>query len=411
MVRLALDMCSANIDCPADIFTGEEKNKRLLLRKGVSLTEKAITLLKKNNIEFLEFPLPFETVSPPPYTFSEEIETSLFQIVRNTYLGFKENSIDDPYEIRKQIYDLIAEAYKEIQYITKDEKPLSDFEPKRHPRSILHLRTMGIIDEFIFENAKNVGLMSLLIGYDYFDDEKTKLSDIQKLGVAALFANIGMMKIPKRIICKQEPLTEDEKAKIEKHPETSAVFVHSLFHQENFLSAKIVLQHHERSNGNGYPKRLGKESILPQSRLLGALDTFASMIACRPYRTAVNPLQAIRELNQSAKSMFSDKVIKCINYRIAPYPIDTVARFSQDKLIQVMELSNIPIGIDSVRILDDNQNEIPYNSPKTIQAFLPKNEGTELKQIPIVDHIDKIGSIVDTFDLLIQYGYAKQSSL
>lgn len=409
MVRLAIDMCNSNLNCPSDIYVGDAGARRLLLKKGASLTDRTISLLKKNNIGYIEFPLPFEVNDPPPYTFGLETESALFRLIRNTYLAYKENSIEKPFEIRKEAYDIFSEAYKEFQAVTRPEDPVDGIDPKRDPRSILHLRSLGVLDEFLFENAKNVGLMSLVIGWDYFADHKQKMAELQKMGVAAIFANIGMMHVPHSILCKTTPLTQKETEIIHKHPESSAAFVKLLFHQDNFLSTKIVLQHHERCNGGGYPAKLTASRLEPHSLIVGAVDSYASMICRRHFRSAENPLQALLELNVQSKSKYDEKVIKCLNYRIAAYPIDSVACFAENRLVQINDLDNIPIKLSQVKLLNKGKDQfLPYNIPKSIHAFVPDNPPKVTKSISIEGYLDQLGPIIDTYDLLVMYGYAKQ---
>ena len=132
MVRISLDACLPDIDSPANIYQDEER-KRLLVRKGLPLTEKIKQLLLSNNVRFIDFPLPFEVESPPPYTFSEEIESALFRLAQNTFTAFKENSVKDPFEIRKTAYDILSEAAKEFQPHLAHENPVGSIQPKRHP--------------------------------------------------------------------------------------------------------------------------------------------------------------------------------------------------------------------------------------------------------------------------------------
>ncbi len=407
MVRLSLEACVPNLLSPTDIYVDEKKN-RLLVKKGTQLTDHIKNLLHQYNIRYLDFPLPYETDVSPPYTFSEETETALFALVRKTFKSFQKDSVEDPFSIRKEAYDILAQAYQEFQRITRKENPLDDTPPRRLPQSVLHLRTVGALEEYLFEHAKNVGLLCLTTGYDYFREHKQRLAEIHKVAVAGLFADIGMMKIPSRILHKQDPLTEKDIALIQQHPETSAQFVRTLFRQENFVTMDIVRHHHERCDGSGYPAHLVQSQLEPYTMLLSVLDSYTSMVSKRSFRPAKNPLETLWELNESACRTYEEKAIKCLNYRVAPYPSGSVAHFAEQRLVQVVELDHIPTQWETVPIVRKDGKEKLFNIPKTIRAFVPGKSSDKLKTIPIQGHLDKLGIPMDTYDLLVLYDYAKK---
>ncbi len=407
MVRVLLDLCVPDLENPANIYLDENK-KRLLLKKGVPLTERTKALLAQNKIKYLEFPLPFERTTYLPYTFSAEIESALFRLVRSTHLGFKENSTTEPTDIRKDAYEILAEAAKDFKKIIRTEQPFDDTPPKRDARSIIHLRTVGALEDYLFEHAKNVALTCLVMAHEYFRDSKQLLAEIHKVSVAGMFADIGMMKIPERILKKDAELTDEEWEKIYKHPEISAQFVQSMFRQKDFITPKIVLKHHERWDGSGYPNEERGVEIGEYVPLLAVTDSYHSMVSKRYFRKAQSPFDAIFTLNQQAKKMYNEKAVRCLNYRIAPYPIGTVARFAENKAIHILELEHVPTDFDKVKIVSEQSRKTVYNTPKIVRAFIPNKNPKSLSKVDIGKHLDEIGLPLDTFDLLVLYGYTKQ---
>ncbi|MEW6237153.1 MAG: HD domain-containing phosphohydrolase [Candidatus Omnitrophota bacterium] len=408
MVRISLDMCIADMICPADIFSPDAKN-RLLLKKGVPLSENAKRLLAQNKVEFIDFPLPFEKRDAVPFTFSNETESSLFRLARDSFRAYKNDAIADPLELRKEAYDILAQAASEFEKLYVKEHPVTDAEPKRELRSIIHLRTVGALQDYLFEHAKNVSLISLALGFDYFSDSKQRLSDLHKVSVAGLFADIGMMKIPSRILTQETELSEKDWEIVRKHPETSAQFVESLFRQKNFITAKIVLQHHERMDGSGYPAGITGHTMEPYASVLAVADSYNSMISKRYFRPVYEPLEALASINQAAGKLYDKKAAECLNFRIAPYPIGTVAHFLKEQLIQVVELTNIPSDIGSIKIPVNSKGEGFYNIPKTIRKFVLEQSQPPDNAVSIEGQGDKIGKPLDAFDLLSAYGYVAKS--
>ena len=406
MVRVLLDMCVPNLESPASIYA-KEGGRRLLLKKGNPLTEKTRELLAQNNIEHLEFPLPFETVDPPPFTFSEETESALFSFVRDTYIAFAKEAVEKPTEVRRQAYDIIARAADEFRYIYRHEQPLSDSPPKRGRGSVVHLRTVGALEDYLFEHAKNVCLTCVVLGFDYFSDSKQLLADLHKVAVAGLFADIGMIKIPSRIIKKDTELSDEDWEKIHKHPEISAQFVEKIFRQKDFVTTRVVLQHHERGQAAGYPGKISLSQMEPHARLLAVVDSYYGMISKRYFRSAHHPFDVIFKLNVQAGTAYERRAVLALNYRVAPYPIGSVARTAGNKLVQILDLTNIPIGFRKTRLFSSGSKNQLYNIPHKVRAFTTKPSTEPLPAVSAADHLDKIGQIVDTYDLLSLYGYVR----
>jgi HD-GYP domain-containing protein (c-di-GMP phosphodiesterase class II) len=104
-----------------------------------------------------------------------------------------------------------------------------------------------------------------------------------------------MAKVPPFITGKTTPLKPDEKDKILPHPLVGIKVLQKL--ELAFDEIKdIVLDHHERMDGSGYPRKLGGDAISRMGRLAAVADSFAAMIQSRPYAPAKTPLDAAREL-------------------------------------------------------------------------------------------------------------------
>ena len=410
MVRLVLSMCVQDLQCPADVF--DAGKKRLLLKKGAALTDRAKELLKKSHIDCIEFPMPFEKTAPPPYTFSEKTESAIFEIARDTFIGFGKRSTKNPLEIRKEVYEALAQAASEFERHYRLEHPILDTPPKRSPKSVLHLRTVGRLQDYLYEHAKNTALTCVALAHDYFNKSNQLLAEIHKVALAGLFADIGMMHVPERIRNGQGELAEKDWEIIQKHPETSFQFVESMFRQENFVTATIVLQHHERCGGSGYPAKLRAHQMEPHACLLAAADSYQSMVSKRYFREPCNPAGAIVTLNQEAgkNRKYDENAVKSLNFRIAPYPVGSVAKFAEKKLVQVVSLKAPLTEFERIRLLTKPSKADVYNMPETVHAFSTQKAPGELKQVKIAEHLDKLGAVLDTFDLLTLYGYTSKKS-
>jgi putative two-component system response regulator len=104
------------------------------------------------------------------------------------------------------------------------------------------------------------------------------------LEYGAILHDIGKISIPERILCKTGPLAKDEWRQMRQHPSLGARMIEGI----PFLApaVAIILYHHERWDGSGYPQGLKGTEIPEEARLLAVVDTFDAMTTDRPYRKA-----------------------------------------------------------------------------------------------------------------------------
>jgi HD-GYP domain-containing protein (c-di-GMP phosphodiesterase class II) len=135
----------------------------------------------------------------------------------------------------------------------------------------------------------------------------TRPQELQVLEYGALLHDIGKIAVPDAILRKDGPLTEEEWAVMRQHP----CLGHEILYGIAFLSDSlpIVLYHHERFDGTGYPEGLGGEKIPIGARIFSAADAFDAMTADRHYRRALSLDEAMTELRRNSGSQFDPEVI------------------------------------------------------------------------------------------------------
>ena len=132
---------------------------------------------------------------------------------------------------------------------------------------------------------------------------------LRRLRLAARLHDVGKVAVPPGILDKPGPLTKYEWAQIRRHPETGA----QLLVSSNLDAiARIVLAHHERPDGTGYPHRLRAPEIPLEALIIGAADAYDAMVSDRPYRRAMTQDEAFRELESGAGSQFDARVVQAV---------------------------------------------------------------------------------------------------
>jgi diguanylate cyclase (GGDEF)-like protein len=144
---------------------------------------------------------------------------------------------------------------------------------------------------------------------------------LKRLELGALFHDIGKIGIPASILMKPGPLTDEERALIERHPELGERILAPI---EQLAQVRpIVRACHERYDGRGYPDRLASEQIPLEARIIFACDAFHAMTTDRPYREALPVEEAFRRLAEASGTQFDPKVVEiCMRVLRKPPPAD-----------------------------------------------------------------------------------------
>lgn len=133
------------------------------------------------------------------------------------------------------------------------------------------------------------------------------LEEIEQLRFAGLLHDIGKTGVPDEILLKPSKLSPDELATVQRHAEIGATIVEQI----DFLKSitPIILHHHERWDGKGYPMQLKGEGIPLLARILAVADSFDSMTSDRSYRAKLTIAQARMELEEAAGTQFDPRVV------------------------------------------------------------------------------------------------------
>jgi PAS domain S-box-containing protein/putative nucleotidyltransferase with HDIG domain len=129
---------------------------------------------------------------------------------------------------------------------------------------------------------------------------------IETLHTAALLHDLGKIVVPAEILSKPGRLSEIEMQIIRQHPAASAEIVADIDFEGDI--AEMVLQHHERLDGSGYPRGLTGEDILPEARVLAVADVVEAMISHRPYRPSRSIEEALAEIEGGAGVLYDPDV-------------------------------------------------------------------------------------------------------
>ncbi len=150
----------------------------------------------------------------------------------------------------------------------------------------------------IASHSCRVASVAVRLATQFGLDERT----INTIRVGALLHDIGKTRLPSRLLSKTGRLTDGEWTTLRTHPEVGCDLVEQMGFDAGVCD--IVLSHHERFDGTGYPHRLDGPAIGWAVRLVSVADAFDALTSQRPYRTAISPEAARHLLAREAGSRF-----------------------------------------------------------------------------------------------------------
>ncbi len=191
---------------------------------------------------------------------------------------------------RKQAEYKIEESYKRLQKILNDTiNTLASITENRDPYTSGHQKKVAYLAINISEE---LGL----------SEEET-----EALGTAAMIHDIGKITIPASILSKPGKVTDVEYKLIKTHPKTGYEIIRNI--EFPYPIDKIILQHHERLNGSGYPMGLKEKDIMLEAKILAVADVVEAMSSHRPYRPALGINKALEEIEKNKGTLYDKNVV------------------------------------------------------------------------------------------------------
>ena len=201
-------------------------------------------------------------------------------------------------------------------------------------------------------NAVNCCLLSIIIGSIMSVDA----ARLKILAIAAILHDVGMVRVPEAVIQKTANLTSDEIKQMRTHTlYTYQIIAKSLGFPEEI--GILALQHHERWDGKGYPRRLAGKSIALEARILTVADSFEAMVKERPHRGPMIAYTAMRQMLNDNSKRFDPEILKHFIRVIGIYPLGSFILLNNGSIGRVIKVNgNAPLR-PAVRLLVDKNGK------------------------------------------------------
>jgi len=164
--------------------------------------------------------------------------------------------------------------------------------------------TIAARDPYTVGHQRQVSQIACNIGQEMGLSEDR----LQDLRIASTLHDLGKVAIPADLLAKPGKLTTLEFALIKTHPQVAYNILKPITLPGN--TAKIILQHHERLNGSGYPQGLKGVEILLEARILCVADVMEAMCHDRPYRASLTMADSLEELTRNKGILYDVAVVE-----------------------------------------------------------------------------------------------------
>jgi diguanylate cyclase (GGDEF)-like protein/PAS domain S-box-containing protein len=199
------------------------------------------------------------------------MKTALIDVIRDAEMIMYDRKLMQSGDYRSGIIEIVKRTFFD-----------------HHPEERIHA---NLVKKYVFQLGKEFHLSEM---------------DLNSLLLLAEIHDIGKIALPKEILLKPSPINQEEAKQIQHHAETGYRILVSSYEYDKI--AVDVLSHHERWDGNGYPKKICEDEIPWKARFLSICEAYAAMIQTFPYRPELTPENAAREIVRGSGSQFDPEI-------------------------------------------------------------------------------------------------------
>lgn len=216
---------------------------------------------------------------------------------------------------------------------------------RRHPGALISLARLKTADDYTYMHSVAVCALMVALARQLKLDE----AQMRSVGIAGLLHDLGKALMPMDVLNKPGKLSDEEFAIIKKHPEAG----YELLAGNSDVDAivlDVVLHHHEKSDGSGYPKRLKADAISLYAKMGAVCDVYDAITSNRPYKAGWDPAESLRKMAEWCSGHFDSVVFEAFVKSLGIYPIGSLVRLNSGRLGIVVEQSPSSLLQPRVRV-------------------------------------------------------------
>jgi HD-GYP domain-containing protein (c-di-GMP phosphodiesterase class II) len=230
--------------------------------------------------------------------------------------------------------DVAIREQLEFKEVSEKIKQICDFikEDRRFLLRVQRVMESKPEQNYLATHTVKSTIISIVIGY-YIKLPNHRLIE---LGVAALLHEIGMIKLPPQIYFNKRILSAHERKAILTHP----ILSYNMLKSFDFpLTVSVAaLEHHERENGEGYPRKLTGDKISLYAKIIAVACSYEALTNRRPHKETKDGYEGMLDLLKNPGKQYDETIIRALVYSLSIYPIGLYVLLSNGKKAQVIDV-------------------------------------------------------------------------
>jgi putative nucleotidyltransferase with HDIG domain len=226
----------------------------------------------------------------------------------------------------------------------------------RNIGTLIGLARLKTADDYTYMHSIAVCALMVALGREC----GMSTEDTKQAGLAGLLHDIGKMAIPKGILQKPGKLTPEEYLTIKNHPSAG---YEMLLSGKNVcrMALDVVLHHHEKVDGSGYPESLGAAQISLPGKMAAVCDVYDAITSNRPYKQGWEPGESLRHMAEWNNTHFDNHVFHAFVKIIGIYPVGSLVRMKSGRLGVVIDHNPLLLLQPTVKLFfsTNSQSRIP----------------------------------------------------
>jgi len=328
--RIALEEIKPGARYSEDVFIDD---KNLLVPANIPVKPKDIEVLKRWGIAYVITEGSEVTEEP---TAADKAETPQEAAAAQAFAGSHElyvrysELVDRLVQILEKLRGGEAVESKAVDVVSQGVIAIVRDEQEAAMSAILASETPG------YEYARsgvNTAILSTVIGMTL----KLPAYRLSYLATGALLHDAGMLRIPESIVKKKGALSEDEAQKIRAHPLITYRIITKEFMYPDDIGL-VGLQHHERWDGEGYPRKTAGAEIDVLARIVSVADAFEAMVSAKSYRNSMIGYAAMKNLLSDNSRRFDPDILKAFIKSMGIYPLGSTVLLNNAAIARVVEI-------------------------------------------------------------------------
>ncbi|MHB1167266.1 MAG: HD-GYP domain-containing protein [Carboxydocellales bacterium] len=355
MRAISVDNIKAGMKVGRTIFSA---NGKVLLTTGMILNERFIVRLRELGITSLYIANDeFGSITVDD-VISEQTRREAISVTQEVMTKIKAGANLDTRKVNRIINDMIDEILNNQNLIV----------------SLVDIRAMN---DYTFGHSVNVAVLSLIMGMALGYDQLS----LRNLAVGALLHDIGKTQIPEEensINCLD---LHNHPPQIQKHTTLGFDILRKL-DGVSLISAHVALQHHERYNGEGYPRGLKGEEIHEFAQIVAIAEVYDAMTSDTPQRARYAPQYALEYIFLNSGNLFKPQLVKVFAGSVAFFPIGNLVLLNTGEKGVVIKVHKDMPTRPVVRVLMDSRSsriDPPFeiDLSRHLTYFVAKNLGNQ----------------------------------